>query len=99
MDGRQWLAEHQQRLADLRVRAERVRTEVAAVTGSATSPDGAVTVTVAPGGALRGLRLAPRAEELTRTQLAALVVATAAEATAAAGRRVEEVVAPLRGPR
>ena len=98
MDGRQWLVDHPERLAGLRARAERVQAELAAVRGTATSPDGAVEVAVAPGGALVGLQLGPRADGLSRTQLATLVVATAAAAARDAAGRVEEITMPLLDP-
>lgn len=95
MDGRQWLDGYQHRLADLTSRADRARAALAGVEGTAASADGAVTVTVAPGGALRRLELAERSAELTRVQLAALVVETAARAQAEVDRLVAEAVAPL----
>lgn len=98
MDGRQWLADHQERLTGLRARAERVQAELAGVRGTARSPDGAVEVAVSPGGALVGLQLGPPADALSRTQLAAVVVATAAAATRDAAGRVEEITAPLLRP-
>jgi hypothetical protein len=97
MDGRQWLDSYQHRLADLTARADRARTALAGVDGTASSQDGAVTVTVVPGGALRRLVFSERSESLTRTQLAALVVETAARAQAEADRRVNDAVAPLLG--
>lgn len=95
MDGRQWLDGYQHRLADLTSRADRARAVLAGVEGTAASADGAVTVTVAPGGALRRLELAERSAGLTRVQLAALVVETAARAQAEVDRLVAEAVAPL----
>lgn len=95
MDGRQWLDSYQDRLADLSARADRARTALAGVDGTASSQDGAVTVTVVPGGALRRLEFSERSESLTRIQLATLVVETAARAQAEADRRVNEAVAPL----
>lgn len=95
MDGRQWLDGYQHRLADLTSRADRARAVLAGVEGTAASADGAVTVTVVPGGALRRLELAERSGELSRVQLAALVVETAARAQAEVDRLVAEAVAPL----
>ena len=97
MDGRQWLDHYQHRLMDLQVRADRAQAALAGVDGTAASPDGAVTVTVIPGGALRRIVFSERSESLSRVQLAALVVETAARAQADADRRVTEAVAPLIG--
>lgn len=97
MDGRQWLDSYRHRLTDLQARADRAQAALAGVEGTAASPDGTVTVTVVPGGALRRVVLSERSEELSRVQLAALVVETAARAQAEADRRVNEAVAPLIG--
>jgi DNA-binding protein YbaB len=97
MDGRQWLDSYQHRLRDLQARADRAQAALAGVDGTAASQDGAVTVTVVPGGALRRLVFSERSESLSRVQLAALVVETAARAQAEADRRVTEAVAPLLG--
>lgn len=99
VDGREWLADYERRLGELRVRAERVQAGLAGLTGTARSPDGAVTAVVGAGGALRSLELGPRAEGLGRERLAALVVETAAAAAAEAARRAEELVGALRGAR
>ncbi|MBW0114152.1 YbaB/EbfC family nucleoid-associated protein [Pseudonocardia abyssalis] len=97
MDGRQWLDSYQHRLTDLKARADRAQAALAGVDGTAASPDGAVSVTVAPGGAVRRIVFSERSEALSRVQLAALVVETAARAQAEADRRVTEAVAPLLG--
>lgn len=96
MDGREWLESYQQRVRGMQERAERAQAALAAVEGTATSPDGAVTATVAPGGGLRRLVIAER-HGLTSTQLAAAVVATAGSAAAAAARAAGEAVEPLFG--
>jgi DNA-binding protein YbaB len=97
MDGRAWLASYEERLQDIGGRAQRARAELAGVEATATSRDGAVTVTVDPAGALRSLVLGEAADGLTREQLAAAVVGTAREAHADAARRAAEAVAPLLG--
>lgn len=97
MDGQQWLASYRDRLAEIRDRAERARDALAALEVTLTSRDGAVSVTVDHAGVLRRLVLSERAEALTRTQLAAAVLATARAAHDEAGHRVAAVMAPLVG--
>ncbi|MGI9001886.1 MAG: YbaB/EbfC family nucleoid-associated protein [Pseudonocardia sp.] len=97
MDAEQWLAAYRERLTEIGARAARAREELAGVEATASSRDGAVTVTVNPAGALRRLVLSERSEALTRTQLAAAVLATAAQAQGAAARQATAAVAPLIG--
>jgi Uncharacterised BCR, YbaB family COG0718. len=97
MDGEQWLASYRERLNDIGARAARARTALAGVEATASSRDGAVTVTVNPAGALQRLVLSERTEAMSRVQLAAAVVATARQAHGAAARQATEAVAPLIG--
>jgi hypothetical protein len=98
MDGDQWLASYRERLQEFGARAMQAQRALAGVSASATSRDGAVTVTVDPAGAMQRLVLSDRTETMTRVQLAAAVVATAREARAEAARRATAAVAPLIGP-
>ena len=98
MDGDQWLASYQERLQEFGVKATRAQRALAGVSATATSRDGAVTVTVDPAGAMQRLVLSERTETMTRVQLAAAVVATAGAARAEAARRATAAVAPLIGP-
>ena len=86
-----WLDGYRLRLDDAAARAERLGGELAAVTGTARSRDGAVTVTTSPSGALVGLALGPQAESLGREGLAAEIVATTSTARAIAAARAVEV--------
>ncbi|WP_300010461.1 YbaB/EbfC family nucleoid-associated protein [Pseudonocardia sp.] len=97
MDGREWLDGYQQRLQDIRARAHRVQAELAGVEATATSADGAVTVTAGPGGVLRRVVFDERSEGLSRTQLGAAVVAAVAQAQGDAARRATEALEPLVG--
>jgi DNA-binding protein YbaB len=97
MDGRGWLASYEERLKEISDRAQRAQQELAGVEATATSPGGAVTVTVDPAGALRSLVLAEAADDLTREQLAAAVLATARQAQTDAARQAHAAVAPLIG--
>jgi len=93
MDGHAWTDGYRRRLDEIAARAARARAELETVEATASSRDGAVTVTVGAGGALRRLVLTERAEALGREQLAAAVLAAATEAGEQARRRVGEISA------
>jgi DNA-binding protein YbaB len=97
MEPEQRLASYQHRVGQIGRRATDAQQGLATVAESATSSDGAVTVTVSPAGALLELTIGPRAEELTRVQLAAAILATAQRAQAGAARQAAEVMRPLLG--
>lgn len=79
-----------------RVAAE-AKARLQRVAATATSPDGAVTVTVNTSGALQELSFGPRADELPRARLAAVVVATAKRAQVEAAQQLKGIMAPLIG--
>ena len=71
------------------------RAQAIGMTGSASSPDGAVRATVDAGGMLTGLVLTPAVQQLNVRQLAALVVSVTQEAAAQARGAVRLVYSPL----
>jgi hypothetical protein len=97
MNAEQWLAGYRDRLTELQARTVRARDALAAAEATVTSPDGAVTVTVNPAGALRSLVLAERTATMSRSALAAAVLATAQAAQARAARAAVDAVAPVLG--
>jgi DNA-binding protein YbaB len=97
MNGEEWLAGYRDRLAALRARTERAQDALAHAEATVTSPDGAVTVTVNPAGALQRLVLAEKTTGMTRVQLAAAVLATARTARQEASQRAMSAVAPILG--
>jgi len=97
MDGEQRLADYQHRVGEIERRATRAQSRLATTAETTMSSDGAVTLTVSPAGALLGLTVGPRAEELSRAQLAAAILATAQRAQVAAARQAAEVMRPLLG--
>jgi DNA-binding protein YbaB len=97
MNGEDWLAGYRDRLAALRARTDRAQDALAHAEATVTSPDGAVTVTVGPAGALQRLVLGERSTALTRVQLAAAVLAAAHAAHQEAARRAVAAVAPVLG--
>jgi DNA-binding protein YbaB len=99
MEPTAWLEDYRRRVREIGHRARSAQTELAAVEATATSRDGAVTVTVTPAGALQRLVLGERAEGLTRIQLADTVLATVRRAHAEAAERAAQTLAPLVGDR
>ena len=85
--------------ADFRERLERVRElrrRAAAVTASARSRNGLISVEVGPQGQLRAIQLDPGTFERQSPQrLAAAIVELAGIATADAARQVQEIMAPV----
>ncbi|HJQ46424.1 MAG TPA: YbaB/EbfC family nucleoid-associated protein [Amycolatopsis sp.] len=71
---------------------ERMADEMKAVTASVTSPDGAVTVVVGPGGDVEQITFGERVGQLDSAALSASVRHTLAAAKAAAARLQAEVV-------
>ncbi|HEY8301180.1 MAG TPA: YbaB/EbfC family nucleoid-associated protein, partial [Jatrophihabitans sp.] len=57
--GEQFIADYQQRVADVAAQAQAARTRMAGVRGTETSGDGAVTVSVNVQGGLETLRFGP----------------------------------------
>ncbi|MFC5995989.1 YbaB/EbfC family nucleoid-associated protein [Pseudonocardia hispaniensis] len=97
MDAHEWLSGYRRRTDDIARRAVQAQADLAAVRGSARSPDGAVTVTVNSAGALQGLTLGRAAEGQSRVQLAEAVLATARRAHAEATQQAIAVITPLIG--
>lgn len=97
MDAEQRLVSYRQRVGDMGYQADTAGARLATVAGTAISPDGAVTVTVSPAGALHELTIGPRAEELSRVQLATVILETAGRARIVAADEAAEALRPLLG--
>lgn len=91
----QWVEEFEARLADLQQKSQSLEYDIAASTATATSRDGAVTVTVGPNGGLQNLVLGHRAVELGAAQLTSLILSTARTAQKEAAGKVLEAFKPL----
>lgn len=70
------LRQLRQQAADLEDKAARLRTELTNATATATSPDGAVTVTLSPTGALQDITFAAPATKVPPENLGPLVMKT-----------------------
>ncbi|MFF1612095.1 YbaB/EbfC family nucleoid-associated protein [Amycolatopsis sp. NPDC058278] len=78
-------------------RAAEAKARLEHVSATATSADGAVTVTVNTAGALQELSFGPRADELPRTRLAQAVLAAARRAQLDAAQQLTGIMAPVIG--
>ncbi len=86
------IADLEGRARDLARRAREVREGVRAAEAVVGSPDGVVTVTVAPNGALRDIRFSLPPSGVSDARLGEVVMATVRRAQAEVARRVAEVV-------
>ncbi|GGU22203.1 YbaB/EbfC family nucleoid-associated protein [Lentzea flava] len=96
-DPHQLLDDYEQRTAALLERAEEAKAQIASLTGTATSSDGAVTVSVSAGGALLSLSFGAKADDLPKDRLAAVVMSTAKRAQAQAVGQIATIMAPVIG--
>lgn len=97
MDPKQMVDSYTADVSDLAARAVEARERIRELAGTASSQDGAVTVTVNGGGALRNLTFGPAADEVPRARLADLVMTTARRAQAQASQQILAIMAPLVG--
>lgn len=97
MSTNEWLDSYQQRVTDIAQTAEQAKAQLQQVSSTLNSADGAVTVTVNASGALQNLSFGPKADDLSRTELAAAVLDAARRAQVAAAHQVTEVMTPLIG--
>ena len=96
-DPHQLISDYEQRTAALLEKAEEAKSQIANLTGAATSSDGAVTVSVSAGGALLSLSFGTKADEMPKDRLAALVMSTAKRAQAQAVGQIATIMAPVIG--
>lgn len=94
--------DHELAVVDRRVRqaGAQAAAEVARVgriSGQATSPDGTISVEVAPGGLLTGLQLTPAALQVDMDILARRIVSVAERATRLAGGNMHKALSPVVG--
>ncbi|WP_410673425.1 YbaB/EbfC family nucleoid-associated protein [Amycolatopsis sp. cmx-4-68] len=84
-------------MPDIARRAAEAKARLERVSATASSADGAVTVTVNTSGALQELTFGPRADELPRARLAQAVLAAAKRAQIDAAQQLTAVMAPVIG--
>ncbi|SEF32845.1 YbaB/EbfC DNA-binding family protein [Amycolatopsis pretoriensis] len=78
-------------------RAAEAKARLERVSATASSPDGAVTVTVNTAGALQELTFGPRADEIPRARLAQVVLAAAKRAQLDAAQQLTAIMTPVIG--
>lgn len=88
------IADLEAKARDLARRAQQVQDGIRAVEATVSSPDGWVTVTVAPNGALRDISFSLPAEGASDAALGAVVMATVRRARAEVAQQVAAVVEP-----
>ncbi|MET1072034.1 MAG: YbaB/EbfC family nucleoid-associated protein [Umezawaea sp.] len=95
VDPEQWLADMQTRMADLQQKSAELTENLAASSATVSSKDGAVTVTIAPTGALQHLELTPRATGMSPSRLTASIMEAVHRGQRAASDKMVEAFAPL----
>lgn len=95
MDPYAWVNDFEARAAELQRKAAEAQENLEAVSGTASSKDGAVKVTVGPNGGLKDLQLGHRAVELGAPRLTALILETARQAQKNAATQVVEAFRPI----
>jgi DNA-binding protein YbaB len=90
-----WLGQYKNKIGGIQQAAAELQENLAASGVTLSSPDGAVTVSIGPGGGLRDLKFGQRAPEHTHTELAALVMKTVTKAQRQMSEKVMEVFEPL----
>jgi DNA-binding protein YbaB len=95
----EWLADFERKVADLQQKATEFKRDLESAGTTETSQDRAITVTVAPNGALLDLRLDDKATQKPAAELAAEIMAVARNARQRAASTVAEAFVPLGGDR
>ncbi|GLW91591.1 YbaB/EbfC family nucleoid-associated protein [Actinokineospora globicatena] len=93
----EWLADFEAKVADLQQKATDFKQAVESSATTRTSPDGAISVTVAPNGALTGLALTDVALGGTGKALAEQIMALVVAARQSAADGVAQAFVPIGG--
>lgn len=96
-DRRAQLEEKIRAFSEQAAKAGQLKDKISELRGQARSRDGAVTVSVAPSGAVLGLQLSPAAMRYSHTQLQQEILATIRAATQQAAQLLQETVTPVLG--
>jgi DNA-binding protein YbaB len=97
MDPQEWLQQYDDQLKAAAAKAERADKALREVGGSATSPDGDVTVRVSASGATTGLVLRPGVRDLEPDRLATVILEVTRQAQRDASAQVVEAMRGLVG--
>jgi hypothetical protein len=97
MDPQEWLQQYDDKLKAAAARAEQADKALREVGGSATSPDGDITVRVSASGATTGLVLRPGVRDLEPERLATVILEVTRQAQRDASAQVVEAMRGLVG--
>ncbi|SDC49156.1 YbaB/EbfC family nucleoid-associated protein [Actinokineospora iranica] len=95
----EWLADFEAKVADLQQKATEFKKNIESAGATERSPDGTVTVTVAPNGSLTDLHLTDDAMRKSAADLTAEILVTTRKARQRAASGVAEAFVPLGGDR
>lgn len=93
----EWMRDFEAKIADAQAKAAAVQEGLAQAGGSASSNDGAITVSVAPNGALTGLTLTEAAMRKAPGQLSGEILEIARKAQRGAAVKVAEAFGAIEG--
>lgn len=96
-DAQRWVQDYTRRVQDIQRRAEEVQEQINSTRAQASSPDGTVSVVLAPGGRLEKLDLTPDAMRLGHDRLADTIMQTVRSAHASAAAQTQDALRPLVG--
>ncbi|MET9625896.1 YbaB/EbfC family nucleoid-associated protein [Lentzea sp. NPDC006480] len=94
MNPEQMIADLESKAQQLRQRSQQMQDQIQHASSTVTSPNEAVTVRVAPNGALQHIEFSPTATRLTHVQLSQLVMQTVQKAQVQAAEQVASIVEP-----
>jgi DNA-binding protein YbaB len=94
----EWLKNFDAKIADVKAKTAQFQQDLEQSGATETSPDGSLSVTVAPNGSLSNLRIDESAWRGNGAELAKKIMALARKAQRAAAVNVAEAFAPLGGP-
>ncbi|WP_253779676.1 YbaB/EbfC family nucleoid-associated protein [Goodfellowiella coeruleoviolacea] len=87
----------QEQADDLMRRSQQMQEEIAQASATVTSQDGAVTVTVAPNGAVQNIAFSPRATGLSHVALGQVVMSTLRTAQQQVANKIATAIEPQLG--
>ncbi|MFS8096137.1 YbaB/EbfC family nucleoid-associated protein [Lentzea alba] len=94
MNPEQMIADLESKAQQLQQRSQQMREQIQHATSTVTAPNEAVTVRVAPNGALQHIEFSPTAMRLTHVQLSQLVMQTVQKAQIQSAEQVASIVEP-----
>ncbi|MFD1149503.1 YbaB/EbfC family nucleoid-associated protein [Saccharothrix hoggarensis] len=97
MEPDQWLAQYGEKIEQAKRNAAQVETQLGGVGGSATSPDGLITVTVNASGALTDLILRPQLRGEDPERISGAIMTAVAKAQRAAAGQVVQIMTEFVG--